>query len=152
MSNHRPIHFYDAATPENVPSGVYAACYINGYAWSEAQRKRMERIFCVSVLPEAYWARFARCIDIERGAATPNDLVPFIKARRLHHDDATAYVNRSNWETCKMLCADAGIAEPFWWVATLDGTDITDAWACQRYGYSGYDLSVLHGHDNFVKP
>ena len=78
------IHFYDAATPENVPSGVYAAVYVNGFAWPESQIKRMAKVIRISVHREAYWAKFARVIDIESGAALTTDAVPFIRARRAH--------------------------------------------------------------------
>lgn len=160
------IHFYDAANPENVPSGVYAAVYVNGFAWSQAQQDRMARIFRVSVVPGASWASHARCLDIESGAASPSDLPAFvIERRRLGFDDATGYVNRSNWLAAYNACKAAKIAQPLWWVSTLDGTQnvelrdgsgrqIAVAWAVQYQGgmHSGYDLSVLHGVNNFVLP
>lgn len=151
----QPIHFYDAATPENVPSGVYAAYYVNGFVWPQSQIRRMARVFGISVRPDAFWARFARCLDIERGAANPSDLVPFMHERAAHvggFHDVVAYVNRSNWSDAQRRVQDAGLPAPLWWVATLDGTDIQDCWACQQFGHPGFDLSVLHGVDNFRKP
>lgn len=151
------IHFYDAATPENVPSGVHAAVYVNGYAWPEVEVKRMSGVFRVSVHREAYWARFARCIDVESGAATPQDALTFLEHRRaLGFNDGTVYCNRSNWEEIRQLILGAhGFPEPLWWVATLDGTtEVPGAWAVQYYGglHTPYDLSVLHGINNFHKP
>lgn len=156
----QPIHFYDAATPENVPSGVYAAVYVNGFAWPESQVRRMAKVIRISVHREARWARFARVIDVERGAALPQDVVPFIHERRAHigvhggepWDDATAYVNRSNHQQIIDLVDAAGIPQPRYWVATLDGTDLAGVWAVQRFGHPGFDLSVLHGRDDFHRP
>lgn len=149
------IHFYDSASPENIPSGVYAAVYVNGYKWSTHDVDRMRAVIRVSVERESSWAKEARVIDVENGAALPQDVVPFIRERRRHgHNDATAYVNRSNWDECKRLVRDAGL-ECFWWVATLDGTqDIPGAWAVQYYGgmRTPYDLSVLHGENTFHSP
>lgn len=156
------LHFYDAAAPENVPSGVHAGVYINGFAWPQSQVDRMAKVFRISVHHEAYYARIARCIDVENGAAMPTDVVPFIKYRRAHlkaqghrGDDATAYVNRSNWSTVVDLVHQAGIEQPLYWVATLDGTQELEGnpWAVQYATIHGaYDLSVLHGVDNFRKP
>jgi hypothetical protein len=160
------IHFYDAATPQNVPSGVYAGVYVNGFTWPRSQVERMARVFRISVMRQSFWAKYARCLDMEAGAAVPEiDLVPFIRERKAHHfDDATGYVNRSNWLTAIEACHHGGEPEPLWWVATLDGTMIVErpagappgpgAWAVQ-YGQGpgqAYDLSVLHGINNLHKP
>ena len=156
MTQHRQIHFYDAATPENVPSGVYAAVYVNGFAWPLEEIRRMRRVIRVSVEREAAWAGKARVLDIENGAAEPSDLVPFIKRRMSHgYRDATAYVNRSNWGDCLERVQHAGL-RCYWWVRTLDGTQDVGggAWAVQYRGgmTAAYDLSVLHGVDSFHRP
>lgn len=152
----RQLHFYDAATPENVPTGVYAAVYVNGFAWPEREVKRMARVIRISVLREASWARFARVIDVESGAARPEDVPAFIHHRRqLGFPDATAYVNRSNWDAVKRAVDDAKLPHPFYWVSTLDGTqNVPGAWAVQYQGGGNapFDLSVLHGINNFVRP
>lgn len=158
MSSHQ-IHFLDAARPENVPTGSYAAVYINGFAWPQSQIDRMHRIFRISVHREAFWAKFARCIDVENGAALPED-VPAFLATRLEHGyrDGTVYVNRSNWEAVRQEVKDHESElrfTPYYWVATLDGTqNVPGAWAVQYKGGldSPVDVSVLHGVDNFVRP
>lgn len=150
------IHFYDSASPQNIPSGVHAAVYINGYAWPDEEILRMASVFRVSVLREASFARWASCIDVETAAATPADAVAFCRERReLGFNDPKCYVNRSNWSTVKAAIADARLAEPLWWVATLDGTqDIEGAWAVQYQGgpTSAFDLSVLKGRNEFHRP
>jgi hypothetical protein len=158
MGSHK-IHFYDSAGPENIASGVYAAVYVNGFPWPEDDVRRMKRVFRVSVEREAVWAKAARTIDVENGAALPEDVVPFIKERRsLGFNDATSYVNRSNWDDVVERVEFAKIHQPFYWVATLDGTQEvsglrgTPAWAVQYQGgpTSPFDVSVLHGKNNFV--
>ena len=152
------IHFYDSATPQNVPSGVYAQVYVNGYTWPEHQIKRMARVYRTSVLREAFWAEFARELDIENGAAQPSDFLAFARHRfALGHHDPTAYVNRSNWQAVKdLVVADLGDWARYvrYRVATLDGTqDIPGVWAVQYRDVDGrYDLSVLHGVNDFTRP
>lgn len=116
----------------------------------------MARVFRVSVRGESDWAHSARCIDVENGAATPQDAVAFVKERRrLGYNDATVYVNRSNHEETAKLISEAGLEPPYWWVATLDGTqDVPGAWAVQYQGglHAAFDLSILHGVNNFHQP
>lgn len=160
--SHSQLHFYDAANPRNVPSGVHAAAYVNGFAWPEADLKRMSGIFLVSVLPGAEWADKARCIDVESGAAAPQNVVPFIQRRESHGwHDSIAYVNRSNWHVVKGF-VDAALKAGkihvcHYWVATLDGTThVPGAWAVQYQGgmNAGFDLSVVNdgSYNPFHKP
>lgn len=153
MGNH--IHFYDSANPAAIPSGVYAAVYVNGFAWSPSQIRRMHKVFAISVHNDPTWAHRARCIDVENGAATIDHVVPFLNLRReLGFDDGTVYVNRSNHDAVQERCHAAGL-NPLFWVATLDGTqDVPGAWAVQYQGgeHAPFDLSVLLGWDNFHRP
>lgn len=157
------IHFYDAATPQNVPTGVYAAPYVNGFAWPENQIKRMGHIFRISVLRDAFWAKYARCIDVETNAALPSDVPGFLRMRLAHHfNDGTVYVNRGNWQACYDAVAEAKLPQPLWWVATLDDTMYVELirdgkvlarpWAVQYRDVGPYDLSVLYGINNFHRP
>jgi hypothetical protein len=150
------IHFYDATQPENVPTGVYAAPYINGdYAWPEGEIRRMSRIIRISVNPDPYWADYARCLDVEQGDAWPvSEAIPFLRERHLRYGDATAYCNRSTLPSLRALVERAGIPV-YYWVATLDGTrNVPGAWAVQYQGGEStpYDLSILCGVNNFVRP
>lgn len=149
------IHFYDSANPQSVPSGVYAAVYINGrFAWPEHDIRRMEKVIRITVAPGASWARSARCIDIENGDATPAEAMSFLRARADAYGDATAYCDRSTLPEVQRLALKAGINVRYW-VATLDGTqNVAGAWAVQYQGgiHSAFDLSVLHGKDDFHRP
>lgn len=156
MSN--KLHFYDAANSHNVPSGVHAGVYINGFRWERSEVERMARVFSISVKQEATWAREARCIDIEKGAGLTMDVVPFIRERkRLGFDDGTAYTNRSNRKEIGHRLQAAGLIA-LEWCATLDGTVNLEPvpglhlWAIQFETVHGFDVSVLLGVDNFHKP
>jgi hypothetical protein len=149
------IHFYDSASPQNIPSGVYAAVNIDGdFAWPEHDIARMARVFRYVVHPTVERARLARGVDIESGDATVEEAMPFLIARHRMFGDATAYVNRSTLPSLREQVDRAGITV-YEWVATLDGTqNIAGAWAVQ---YSGgidarFDLSILHGVNNFHTP
>lgn len=162
------IHFFDAANSHNVASGVYAAYYVNGFTWPEAERRRMKKVFGISVEREAFWAEHARCLDIENGAALPEDAVPFVQHRQhfllahgRHVNDATIYVNRSNRGDVEERLKHAGFVivknstntnTIRTWEATLDGTDIPDVWAVQIHTNGLVDTSILHGVDDFHRP
>ena len=158
--SHTKIHFYDAANPRNVPSGVYAAVPIDGmfaHDWG-LHIHRMEKVFRYTVLGGVAVAHQARGIDIERGdrANSPNFYIPFLEERTKHYGDATAYCNRDTRPSVMAACERAGILDRvLFWVATLDGTsEVPGAWAVQYKGgpTSPFDLSVLHGVDNFHRP
>lgn len=158
MNNTRkPLHFYDATEPRNVPSGVHAAVYVNGaFAWPEAEVHRMAKVIHVSVHGSGDAWKQARCVDIENGDATPDSAMPFLIERTKHYGDATAYCNRSTRPLVAERCERAGILHAVrFWIATLDGTqDVQGAWAVQYQGgmFSPVDVSVLHGVDDFVTP
>jgi hypothetical protein len=149
------IHFYDSANPENVPSGVYAAVNIDGdFAWDQEDIDRMGRVFRYVVHPTTAKAHLARGVDIENGDATPEEAMPFLIERHRLYGDATAYCNRSTLPTVRSLVREAGIVV-FEWVATLDGTMVVPgAWAVQYQGgeHAPFDVSILHGVNNFHRP
>jgi len=149
------IHFYDAANPGNVPSGVYAAVCIDGdFAWSQRDADRMAFVFRYVVHPTVAKAHLARGVDIENGDATIAEAMPFLVARHHQYGDATAYCDRADLEELRFTVKKAGIVV-FEWVATLDGTqEVPGAWAVQYQGglRAPFDLSVLHGVNNFHRP
>jgi hypothetical protein len=149
------IHFYDSASPENIPSGVYAAVNIDGdFAWSERDIHRMARVFRYVVHPTVEKSWMARGVDIENGDATVAEAMPFLIARHRNFGDATAYVNRSTLPVLREAVSRAGITV-YEWVATLDGTqNVEGAWAVQDQGGvdARFDLSILHGVNNFHTP
>jgi hypothetical protein len=151
------IHFYDSASPHNIPSGVHAAVCINGkYTWRESDIQRMAQVFRYIAVedgrPIEEWAQHARGVDIEPGCVWPPErAVPFLVARHQHFGDATAYCDRSTLPRVRQLMSGIPV---FYWVATLDGTqDVPGAWAVQYADvHNLYDVSVLHGINNLHKP
>jgi hypothetical protein len=159
VKNH-PVHFYDSASPQNIPSGVHAAVCINGdYAWQEHDIQRMSKIFRYIAVERGRnsieeWAPHARGVDIEPNCVWPPErAMPFLIARAQLNGDATAYCDRSTLPHVERLVMQAHISVHYW-VATLDGTmSVHGAWAVQYRDVNNlYDLSVLLGDDNFVEP
>jgi hypothetical protein len=160
MNTVKPVHFYDSANPANIPSGVHAAVCINGeFAWSARDINRMAKIFrYIAHDPGgnlAEWAPHARGVDIEPGCIWPPErAMDFLIARHKSNGDATAYCDRSTLPTVRQLVREAKI-EVYEWVSTLDGTqNVTGSWAVQYYGGvdTPFDISVLHGRNDFVAP
>lgn len=99
----------------------------------------------------------AHIVDVERGALTIEQgaakIRQWVSERRPW---VTAYVNRSNRDTMK---AALGSVDPFWWVATLDGTmNVQDSYTAlvQFAGEAAFglhvDVSVVYhtGWNEFV--
>ena len=150
-----PLHFYDSADPRNIATGVHAAVNIDGlYAWDERDIHRMTAIFRYVVHPTVAKAHLARGVDIENGDATVEEAMPFLIERHKLFGDATAYCSRSTLPELRARVNTAGITV-LEWVATLDGTqEVPGAWAVQYQGgiHAPYDVSVLHGVNNFHSP
>jgi hypothetical protein len=145
------------------------ACYADGgYAWSPAQEALFARKIRISVeagLPEG--SAHARCIDVERGAATPADARPFLEAHRaLGFTNGTVYCSASNVRTVLDAAGDCDV--PRWWIAWWTGRPQTPAevvaevraqcgvdlpeskvWAQQYANFPEYDLSVVFGKPDF---
>jgi hypothetical protein len=158
--NSHPTHFYDSASPHNIPSGVYAAVCINGrFAWQEHDIQRMAKVFRYIAVEHdgkasiEEWAQEARGVDIEPGCVWPPErAVPFLVERHKRNGDATAYCDRSTLPTIQRLMHGIPV---LYWVATLDGTqNVPGSWAVQYHGgmTSPFDISVLHGADTFHRP
>jgi hypothetical protein len=148
------VLMFDSASPEDIPSGAScAAAYVNGYTWPAAQVRRFSRVIKVSVLPEAYWARVARCIDVETGAASPADAAAFIREREsLGLRDATVYCNKSTLPAVQDACAGL---EYRLWLADPTGVphELDGAWAVQFAWVTGkYDQAMVYGTPDFTKP
>ena len=147
--------FYDSANPENIPSGVYAAVCIDGdFAWDQEDIDRMAYVFRYVVHPTVAKARLARGVDIENGNATVQSAMPMLVARHHEFGDATAYCSRATLPELRAAVKRAGIVV-YEWVATLDGTtEVDGAWAVQVQGgiKAPFDVSILHGINNFHRP
>lgn len=148
------------------------ACYADGeWAWSPAQEHlfgRKIRITVENSLPEA--SRYARCIDVENGAASPAHVRPFLEAHHaLGFANGTVYCSAANVRN--VVEAVRGYDIPRWWIAwywqrpgtpspaqvlaevrRLTGVNLPESklWACQYATYPQWDLSVVYGQPDFA--
>jgi hypothetical protein len=60
-------------------------------------------------------------LDIERGAANPDQAPGWTQRRRAAGADPTNYCNASTWPAVRAAYAAAGVPEPHWWIAQYDG-------------------------------
>jgi hypothetical protein len=157
--------------------GTPVAGYVTGgwpVEWSEPQfaeftRKiRIAQSFDLGVDQ----ASMARVLDVETGAATPEDWPEFWESRT-NKDHATCYCDLSNVPRVLQACEDAEIPEPsrFWlawyWgkpgvpaaaqvlaeLILLTGVDLEpkDLWAVQYANYAQWDLSAVYGTPDFSR-
>ena len=123
---------YDSDNPDDIPSGVKAAGYVNGYAhvaWDARGWARFPDAIRISVF--AYNAGDA--LDVENGDATPAQAPGWVKMRLAAGVALPwVYVNRSNQRATEDAMWAGGIPlyKAAMWVATLDGTK-----AVARYRY-----------------
>jgi hypothetical protein len=157
---------------QNFPHSPVATYINGGYAWSPAQEHMFGRKIRISVeagQPEA--ARYARCIDVERGAATAADVKPFLEVRAKYDKvNGTVYCDLSNVKPVLAACPDQDI--PRFWLAYYwqrpgspsreyvlsvlardYGVDLPPekAWACQYASYPQWDVSVVYGRQDFSR-
>jgi hypothetical protein len=85
----------------------------------------------------------AHIVDVESGALSiPEGAAKLRTWVAEHRPYVTAYVNRSNQPALK---AELGTVDPFWWVATLDGTmNVQDSYSSivQFAGEAAFGLHV----------
>jgi hypothetical protein len=146
------------------------ACYVNGrFAWSAAQEAMFARKIRVSVMPgQPDAARFARCLDVERGAAGTADVWPFLDRRiELGHSDGTIYTSAAN---VGQVVAHQNV--PRWWIAWYWGQprppsalevineverltgvvlDLGRLWACQWQSAARWDTSIVYGPEDWSR-
>jgi hypothetical protein len=150
---------YDSDQPSSIPSGVWAAGYVDGYAagplywgapgaWSHFPNAKRIAVFGQT--------NDGDCLDVERGDATPSEAPQWVKWRLAAGIQRPwVYVNRSNRSQVENALTMAGILtdQVALWVATLDGTQTVPAGpyvvAAVQYANSlssggHYDLSLVN--------
>jgi len=158
------ITFYDSIKSTAIPRGAtHVAGYADGmYAWSWLEIQLFPRHILISVLPaHPGMAANARVLDVERYAATPDDIVPFLRFRLSQgYGDGTIYGSLSIMPQIRAAIASDPVlvlgANCRLWAAAW-GTDPAswtpancDYWAVQYDSTPGYDASVLVGVDDFT--
>ena len=167
------IHFYDSANPSAIPSGVYAS--VNIGFWTQAEADRMRRVFHAVEFQNTSpsLARICRCIGVEPNAASVAEAIQFCIARHeFGRDDFTVYTSLGEGSDPTHQPGMVGIinalrsnapGRPFrLWIAEWDmnpgnrpEAEGVKAWAKQYVSEPGghpYDLSVLYGVNDFIRP
>lgn len=139
--------------PKRAPDGKEwygAAPYITGYPWPVSQQKRFAHRFYIVQTPVSPWkyAKWARCIDVEALAVTPDEVQHFCVARNALHNDATVYCSESSMGEIhdfdpamdfNLFAADWDNnpnIRPIW--------SGKQAWAKQYEPFAGYESCVLY--------
>jgi hypothetical protein len=148
--------FYDAITPANIPITAQGVCgYVDGkYAWTAADWARF---------PHSVKARIAvfsstndgHILDVEAGCSTPGNAPGWVVRRRAAGIDPTVYCSLSAWPTVKVAFANAGVAEPHWWIAAYpgNGPNLYPGAVAHQYADPGpLDLSVVADYWPGVDP
>ncbi len=138
---------YDSTTAADIPAGAQmVAGYVDGrYAWSSSDWARFPNAVHVRIAA-APNTNEGHVLDVEQGAAAPDDLPVWLTVRRAAGVDPSAYVNRSNWQAARDACARAGVAEPHWWLAAYDGVaEIPAGTVAKQYADEAMTTSP-HGH------
>jgi len=60
-------------------------------------------------------------LDVENGAARPEQAPGWVQRRRTVGVDPTVYCNLSIWPTVRAAFTASGVPEPYWWVAAYPG-------------------------------
>lgn len=154
--HHHPTVFYDSANPAAIPSGMLAAVYVNtdgSYAWPRDEVERMRAVFGISESPNPEFARYARCIAVEQGAASPEDVIAFLQHRHGHgHDDGMVYTDRALWDEVEAICLEHELHPGFWiaapglnrdQAAALRSRRGTEPVAVQNEWLTPYDRSAV---------
>ena len=140
-------NMYDACSPGNIPHGSQlVAGYVDPGAcqWPFTALEPSSwpgRTLVTITRDPAY---VASVLDIENGAASIDDIAPWMKAGRGH----TVYVSLSNWPAATDAARSAGVT-PYWWVADWTRREHcpSGAVACQYLPTPRYDLSVVVDDD-----
>lgn len=144
-------NMYDACSPGNIPAGSQL---VAGYVdpgecqWPQSSLTTAAwpgRTLVTITRDPAYTAAV---LDVENGAASIDDIAPWMRAGRGN----TVYVSLSNWPAATDAARSVG-ADPYWWVADWTRREHCPfgAIACQYLRTPRYDLSVVVD-DNWPVP
>lgn len=128
-----PVRMADSVEPDKIPDTYAAwpngvAIYANGrFAWTAAQLARFPRFIAISVTGVPATAAFARCLDVEKGDASPADVPHFLDSRRHRFGAHSGLIYASRSLLAEIWEALDGRPEPEWWIPTLDNHPWTPA-------------------------
>jgi hypothetical protein len=148
QASNKPYLMYDSVMPSALPTDQVAATYAaGGYAVSPATMARHKKVVWIDTTatdPEA------SVLDIEPGAATPEQAASWTWQRLHAHPDAVArlYCNQSQWPAVQASVASlpASMRSHIrWWIADPTGVAhlVPGSDATQYYWGSTYDISLV---------
>lgn len=121
------LHRLDANARKPFAIGGYINGAVTEYIWTQEQWHSF---------PESYHVRInvtgevglGNCLDVENGDADPGAIPGWIESQLHQNDPLLVYCNRSNLDACvaERAKVDHWHNKVYLWVATLDGTLITD--------------------------
>ena len=144
----KPYTMYDSVLPSALPTDQVAATYAaGGYAVSPATMAGHKKVVWIDTTgtdPEA------SVLDIEPGAATPEQATSWTWQRLHAHPNLTArlYCNQSQWPSVQAAVASlpASMRSHIrWWIADPTGVQhlVPGSDATQWYWGDTYDLSIV---------
>jgi nucleoid-associated protein YgaU len=144
---------YDSVTAADIPAdAAMVAGYVDGaYAWTAADW---------ALHPAAQHVRIAvfadtndgHVLDVEPGNATPAQAPGWVTMRRHAGVDPTVYCSLALLPVIERAFAQAGVAEPHWWIADWTGSphiaegSVATQYASSEQSGGHYDLSQVAAH------
>lgn len=147
---------YDSVTATDIPtSAEMVAGYVSGpYAWSSADWARFPGRPHVTVATQAN-VNAGAVLDCETGDATPAQCPGWAQGRRAAGVDPTIYCNFSSWGAVQAAFSNAGMPQPWYWIAEWDGiqnvptlngiTAVAKQYAGSSQSGGHYDLTYVPG-------
>ena len=130
--------FYDSARPGLIPAGAHACLYYDGeFTPTEAEVKRLGPVRWITVLGGAGAAAHTGCIDFETGneAYVGDQLRQWAVGRKAMNCRARVYCNFS--DSAKAHAQVGDLPNVVWWLATLDGHQLTAGQVVERLAEFG---------------
>lgn len=153
---HMPRTMYDAITTTNIPSSAtMVAGYIDGYWANVAEVRKVHPHAQVVEIATLAATHAGHVLDVERGDATPEQAVGWVKARRAAGADPSVYCNTSTWPAVVAAFDAAKERLPHWWAARYDfvaALDVSGSVAKQYADPGPYDLSIVAAYWPGVDP
>lgn len=137
---------YDSVNPRKLPlDAKVIAGYINGrYRWADRAWSWFPHSTHVSISVDPN-LNSGIVLDVEPGCARNDQVVAWVRKRRLQNVDPTIYTSLSNWANIEHEFEKAGERRPHYWIAKWDNDPkILAGSIAHQYETKGpYDLSVV---------
>lgn len=144
---------YDSTVAADIPrTAAMVAGYVDGVPrWSAADWNWFPNAIKVRIALDPA-TDDGQVLDVERGAANPDQAPGWVRRRRAAGQIPTVYCSQALWATVRAEFARQDVAEPLWWIAAYPGTGpntvpdgaVAHQFAGENTGSGGhYDLSAV---------